>query len=232
VILNLLGWHVLVAVVVLVGWLTWRAWHIRRAIFKWPAGVLGGLFTLLPAVIAGMDGRGLYIHYAPHPVAAIDLSVERTPERVARGQHLAEVVCAACHSSSGDLPLTGGENLAKDFPLPFGDIYPPNLTPAGPVASLSDGDIWRIFRYGVPPNGRQPLFMPVGRLHNLSDEDLRSLIAYLRSQPAVEHATPPTQPSLLAAALLGSGLFNPVRFTPPSGPVTAPPKGPTAEFGA
>jgi mono/diheme cytochrome c family protein len=183
VLINLLGWAILAAAVVLFGLLTWRAWHIRQAIFKWPAVVLGSLLTRLLAIVAGMAGRGLYLLYAPHPVAAIDLTVERTPERVTRGQHLAAVACAACHSSSGDLPLSGGENLAKQFPLPLGNIYPPNLTPGGPVASLSDGDIWRIIRYGVLPNGRQSLFMPVQRLRNLSDEDLKSVIVYLRRLP-------------------------------------------------
>src|SRR5712692_1128576 len=227
---NIIGWIVLVAGVVLLGWLTWRARRLRRAIFKWPAVVLGGLLTLLLALVAIVIGRGLYIVYAPRPAPAISLTVDRTPERVARGEHLAASLCAACHTNSGDLPLSGGHNLSDDANMPLGDIYPPNLTPAGPLASLSDGDIWRIFRYGVFPNGR-PTMMPLARLHNLSDEDLRSVIAYVRSQPTVEHVTPPNNPSLFLAVFLGAGLFN-INFDPPTGAVNAPPKGPTAEFGA
>jgi mono/diheme cytochrome c family protein len=227
---NLLGWLVFVAVVVLFGWLTWRAWHIRRGILKWPAVVLGGLLTLLLALVAVLIGRGLAIAYAPHPVPAISLAVESTPERVARGQHLAESVCAACHTETGELPLSGGHNLSDDAHMPLGNLYAPNLTPAGPVTTLSDADIWRIFRYGIFPNGRQTM-MPLTRLHNLSDEDVMSVIAYLRSQPAVERTTPQNEPSLLLAAFLGAGLFK-VDIDPPAGAVIAPPKGPTAEFGA
>ena len=226
---NLLGWLVLVAVVVLLGWLTWRAWHVRRAIFKWPAVVLGGLVTVLLTLVAVLIGRGLAIVYVPHPVPAISLAVETSPERLARGQHLAESVCAACHTETGELPLSGGHNLSDDVKMPLGSLYPPNLTPAGPVASLTDADIWRIFRYGVFPNGRRTM-MPLVRLHNLSDEDVQSIIVYLRSQPAVERVTPQNEPSLLLAAFLGASLFK-VDFEPVTDPLVAPPKGPSAEYG-
>ena len=59
-----------------------------------------------------------------------------------------------------------------------------------------------------------------------------ALIAYLRSQPAVENPTPnpPDQPNLLAAALFGAGMI--LEGKPPtSGPINAPAKAPTVEYG-
>jgi hypothetical protein len=60
---NLFKWLLIVAV--LLGWLNWRAWHLRRAILKWPIVTLGGLLTLVFALVAVLMGRGLAIMYAP-----------------------------------------------------------------------------------------------------------------------------------------------------------------------
>jgi mono/diheme cytochrome c family protein len=70
------------------------------------------------------------------------------------------------------------------------------------------------------------------RVRNLSDEDLHALIAYLRSQPPVVNETqdPPDQPSFLAMLMLGAGLL-PEGQPPITGVITAPPKGPTVEYG-
>ena len=70
------------------------------------------------------------------------------------------------------------------------------------------------------------------RGRNLSDEDLQSLIAYLRNQPAVDNETqnPPDQPSLLGLILLGAGML-PAGQPPITDGIAAPPKGPTVEYG-
>jgi len=66
------------------------------------------------------------------------------------------------------------------------------------------------------------MVMPAQNLRNLSDEDVQSVVAYLRSQPAVQHETPPTNPSLLAVILTGAGIVE-FNLKPVTGPVTAPP---------
>lgn len=49
--------------------------------------------------------------------------------------------------------------------------------------------------------------MAAQRVRNLSDEDIYSVIAYLRSQPAVAHETPPPNPSFLAVAMAGANML-------------------------
>ena len=66
----------------------------------------------------------------------------------------------------------------------------------------------------------------------LSDDDIQALIAYIRSQPAAgqETVNPPDQLNLLGVIMLGAGMLpgsKPV-FT---GVITAPPKGPTVQYG-
>jgi mono/diheme cytochrome c family protein len=62
-----------------------------------------------------------------------------------------------------------------------------------------------------------------------SDEDVQSLVAYLRSQPAVENQTPQTNPSLLTALFLGVNLLN--IDAKPVQSVSAPPKEASLAYG-
>ena len=91
------------------------------------------------------------------------------------------------------MPLIGGLDLGKDSPAPVGNIVSLNLTPAGELKDWSDGEIMRALRNGAHKNGR-PLLMPINRLRSLSDDDMQSVIACLRSQPAVQNPMPPTNP--------------------------------------
>jgi len=191
---NVLGWLVFVAFAVLFGWLTRRAWRVKNALLKWGGVALSGLLTLVLVLLTVVLGRGLYILYMPRNYPVAEITVARTPEQIARGEHLAATVCAACHNPDGELPLSGGKNLSEDAGLPLGDLYPPNLTPAGEIATWTDGEILRAIREGTHKAGR-PLTMPVQRLRNLSDTDAQALVAYLRSQPAVQNDVSPNNPS-------------------------------------
>ncbi len=221
---------VLMALVVLLGWLTYRAIRSNKLWLKVAGGVLGGLATLVCLAVTFVIGKGMFELYRPYPVAAVDVAIEGTPEQIARGQHLAEFLCASCHSSNGELPLTGGTNLSEDTGMPLGDVYAPNITPAGKIQDLSDADIFRIFRTGVEPSGRLTAmaFFPV---RHLSDEDARAIIAYLRHSQPVEGTRPPLNPSPLFLALYGLGLMKAEAADAPISPVSAPPKAATQAYG-
>lgn len=229
---NILIWFGLVLVTAALGWLTIRALRSSNRLAKWLGGGLSALLTLFMALVAIITGRGLLIMYsAPPHTPAPNITVAGTPEQLARGEHLAVSLCAGCHSATGELPLGGGVNIGKDSPVPIGDIISYNLTPGGPLKDWTDGEIMRALRQGVDRDGRRLFTMATLPVRNFSDDDLHAIIAYLRSQPALPD--PPRQgdfPNLLLAVFVGANLVPPV---PPSvtGPITAPPKGPTAEYG-
>lgn len=227
---NIIGLLVLVGAAVLFGWLARRAGRSRRGRVKWPGVVLAGLLTLVFAMVTVITARGLYILYAPRSFPVPNAKVAGTPDQLARGEHLAAIVCASCHSPGGELPLAGGRNLSDDVDLPLGALYPPNLTPAGDLPNWSDGELLRAIHQGTHRNGR-PLVMGVQRLQHLSDDDAQAVVAYLRRQPAVQNRTPETSPSLLLAIFLGAGLFN-IDAQAIGEPVLAPPKAATAAYGA
>lgn len=132
--------------------------------------------------------------------------IERTPERLARGTYLTEHLldCVGCHSEH-DTTLfgvpeingkaAGGFVFTRTLGLP-GEIQPPNLTPdvETGIGANTDGELLRAIREGIGKRG-QVLFpmMPYKELRGMSDEDVRSVIVYLRALPPVRKRTAPAQ---------------------------------------
>jgi mono/diheme cytochrome c family protein len=187
-----------------------------------------GLLATVCLLVGGVALLGLYRLHMPAAAPAPDIQIANTPPQIERGERLA-YLCVNCHASSGDLPLDGAaENISSEL----GVLYPPNLTPGGPLHAWTDGEIVRAIREGVHQNGRALLLMPSDQYHGMSDADVQALVAYLRTQPVVERTTPETRLNLLGAVVVGLGLF-PVSVQPPiTAPVAAPSAGPTLEHGA
>jgi len=228
---NLLAFLALVALLVLFGWLTLRAWRIQRLLFRIPALLLSGLLALVFLVVVFVAGKGLAFAYiAPEP--APDLSVAGSPDQIARGEYLVNIACVGCHGADGvgEFPLTGGLEFSEEIPLPIGSMRAANITPGGVLAERTDGELFRDLRYGFSPEGRLGMmtFMPY---RELSDEDTQAIIAFLRSQEPVTTASNGGDKVNLLGAILffGAGLVPlPDQVT---GVITAPPQGATAEYG-
>lgn len=143
-----------------------------------------------------------YVKFAlPSVGAAEDIKVESTPEKIARGQYLANSVCACmdCHSArdwskySGPLVDStlgqGGEEFNQKFGFP-GQYFASNITPSA-LKNWTDGEILRAISSGVNKSGRA-LFpvMPHGSYGKMDREDLYALIAYIRTLKPIEKAIP------------------------------------------
>ena len=218
----------LLALVVLFGWLVTRAWRARNGIVKWAGVIVAGLLTLLFALVLVMALKGTSKLSAKHNNPVHDVKVAMTPEQIARGERYA-ILCAGCHAADHQLPLEGS-NFGADLPFPIGTLYASNLTPAGELKDWTDGEIIRAIREVVHKNGRSLIIMPSDVFHNVSDDDVQAVVAYLRSQPAVEPNTPTNKLNVIGALFMN---IAPVLTAQPpiTGPVTEPPEGPTAEYG-
>jgi cytochrome c553 len=72
--------------------------------------------------------------------------------------------------------------------------------------------------------------MPASSFRHFSDEDVMAIVAYLRSQPAVEPDTPPLRLNVLGAVLVNiAPIFE--AQAPITEPVLGPPGGVTREYG-
>ncbi len=230
---NILILIVIIAVALGLGGLTRRAWHAKRKVVKWTGFVAGSLLTLLVSFVGVLMLTGLVKFYMPRTVPVPALKVAGTAEQIARGEHLANSFCASCHSTTNQLPLMGGVDLGKDFPMPLGSFVSVNLTPSGPLQSWSDGEIFRALRNGIDRDGRALTIMSTARGRHLSDDDIQAVIAYLRNQPAATNETllPPDQPNALALILTGAGVI-PEGEPPITTAINMPAKGASTEFGA
>ena len=156
------------------------------------------LFVLLSSVT--------YVYFLlPDVGPAPDLKVEITPERVEHGEYLANhvVVCMDCHSQrdfskfSGPIKEgtlgQGGDKFSEEFGFP-GNFFAKNITPAA-LSDWSDGDIYRAITTGVSKDGHA-LFpvMPYKFYGHMDPEDVKDIIAYLRSIPAIPHEVPESEP--------------------------------------
>ncbi len=170
----------------------------------------------------------------------VDRPVSEFPARpdsahLARGAHLAALTCASCHASlDSGRPLAGGRDnilAVADGPT-FGVLYPPNLTPAGVLSRYtSDGLLARAIREGVGWDGRALLVMPSAQFRRMSDDDLASVIAWMRAQPPVPRTLPPPATNLLGYLVLGLHMF-PNSLQPPlTRPVASVPRDSSAVYG-
>ncbi len=223
---------VLIVLSVLCAALTSRAWRAKGRAVRWLGVPLGMLLTVGLGLVGAVDLRGVYLLNAPRGNPVSDVKVVPDPERLERGERLAHL-CASCHSTTSKLPLDGGRESLLSSPTDpgLGMLYPPNLTPGGPLREWTDGEIIRAIREGFDKNGHALLIMPADGFHSMSDADVQAIVAYLRSQPAIARSTPPRSINLLGTMLIGAGLLPTAAQPPITGPVAAPPAGTSPESG-
>jgi hypothetical protein len=152
--------------------------------------------------------------FLPNVGDAPDLKVEVTPERVKRGEYLANsvAVCMDCHSKrdwsqySGpisDINTLGQGGEVFDQKLGFPGVFVArNITPYG-LKTWTDGEIFRAITTGVNKDGKA--MMPVMPYHyygKADPEDIYSIIAYLRTLPEVKNDVQPSKPDFPFSVIL------------------------------
>jgi mono/diheme cytochrome c family protein len=163
--------------------------------------VIGGIAA---SGISATIGWRPFIGPAARPLT--NRTFDPTPARLERGAYLATAVtgCMYCHSeletSTEGAGITykrgtegSGRSVAAEG-LPF--LHTPNLTPdkeAG-AGMWSDDALARSIREGIGHDGRA-LFpmMPYANFREMSDEDVASVIVYLRSLKPISTAHPKPQ---------------------------------------
>ena len=105
-----------------------------------------------------------------------------------------------CHTPAKGPVGAGGVEIAT----PFGKFYSSNITPDPEhgIGGWTDEEIARAIRVGTLRSGNvEPPVMPYQEYAGMADDDLRDLIAYLRTLPPAPVANRPHQASLPAPRL-------------------------------
>jgi len=146
---------------------------------------------------------------------------------VERGDYLVNSImgCGNCHTPLGpqgfDMSKAFSGRLVDDSPAMH--AVSANITPGGPTKDWTDEQFMKAIREGIRPDGTligPP--MPFEVYGGISDDDLASIVAYLRTVPAVENDP-------------GASKYNiplPPAWGPPITTVAAVPEGVTVEYGA
>ena len=142
----------------------------------------------------------------------IDAAPDAGRTLVERGQYIMNTLgaCSFCHTP---LNPDGTRNLARSFagwscndPIPFLDADPAtqgvgclntrNLTnhETG-LKNVTDAAIKDAIRNGTRTDGKSIVpVMPYWIFHNMTDEDIDAIVAYLRTVPGVDNQVPPNEP--------------------------------------
>ncbi|CAG4995443.1 Alcohol dehydrogenase (quinone), cytochrome c subunit [Dyadobacter sp. CECT 9275] len=175
--------------------------------------ITGFIIALLLLIVAGAVA---YVKLAlPDTGPVQEITIERTPQRLERGEYLANhvTVCMDCHSTRewnlfagpvkpGDMG-GGGEKFGPEMGFP-GTFYARNITPYA-LGDWTDGEIFRAVTTGVSKDG-SALFpvMPYHAFGQMDTEDVYSIIAYIRSLKPVKNDVPKGAPDFPVSILINT----------------------------
>lgn len=165
--------------------------------------LLAAVFVLLVAAISFTVGWRPFLGPKTRPLTA--RKFESTPQRLERGKYIfnSRSGCVDCHSEHDPTGQDhavlsnmqgAGEVMFLDG-LP-GRVVASNLTPDPETGAgtWTDDQLARGIREGIGHDGRA-LFpiMPYEHYKSMSDEDLASVVVYIRSLPPIHHELPKTE---------------------------------------
>ena len=165
-----------------------------------------GIIVVIVAILVGGFASFIALRGIPkYDVNIPDIpNVEVTPHRIERGAKIASMLCNNCHFNTKTGKLSG-QNM---FEIPeFGIINSKNITNDSDIGigKWTDAQLIYFIRTGINPFTGQfvPPYMP--KLIHISDEDLSSIVAFLRSdRPEVQASKdelPESEPSFLTKFL-------------------------------
>jgi mono/diheme cytochrome c family protein len=173
--------------------------------------IVRGLLIFIGVVVI-LAGVGYALAYASTqnrlekiyniPIDKLALVIPTDAASIERGKHLVTGIaqCLDCHGQ--DL---GGKEMLNSPGIVV--LNSANITPGkgSVVADFSDADWVRVLRHGLRPNGKPVEFMPAQLFAKMSDSDLGSVIAYLKTIPPVDRPTLPNQYFPIGRILFATG---------------------------
>jgi mono/diheme cytochrome c family protein len=128
-------------------------------------------------------------------------------DAVARGQYVFAVAGGcACHTVPKETPHAGG----RAFPIPFGTVYSTNITQDKEtgLGAWTDQQIIDAIVKGVRRDGSRSLpVMPYEKYSGMAQEDVKALVAYLRTLKPVKKPTPELKTKAPFVRSLGTWVY-------------------------
>jgi mono/diheme cytochrome c family protein len=176
------------------------------------------------AAVSGRRAAGTVVAICCLLTAALATGAARAETLLERGAYLMRgiVACGNCHTPQGpDGPLPGmelaGGLLLEDEAF---TAYGANLTPdvETGIGAWSDEEIVTAIREGRRPDGSMigPL-MPIALYRDISDRDVRAIVAYLRALEPVRNEVPDSVYRIPVPPAYGPPVTSVAEVTPDDG---------------
>ncbi|MCB0197073.1 MAG: cytochrome c [Anaerolineae bacterium] len=171
-----------------------------KKIFKWIGWIVGIVVGLLIVALLGVyvvSTMQLNKTYQVEPAA---LTIPTGEAAITEGgRQFLTRGCIDCHGENG-----AGKMVVDDALI--GHVIASNLTPGkgGVGQNYTDMDWVRAIRHGIGPDGKPLVIMPSVEYNAINDDDLGTIVAYLKSLPAVDHTPDPITVGPLGRVLLVS----------------------------
>lgn len=183
-----------------------------------------GVATAVVGKVMGENKMARKIVVAVKPVR-----MAADAEHIEQGRYLFSTRgCAECHGANG-----GGKEVIKEGAML---VVSPNITAgANSVTAAYQVEDWvRTLRHGVKPNGNPVMIMPSEDYNRLTDDDVASVISYVKQLPPVAGRVAVVQLPVPVKALYGFGAIRDAaekidHTLPSQAPVAS---GVTAAYGA
>lgn len=175
----------------------WKKWTLRAALALAALVALAGAALLAGTLLAERKmNRQIQVNVK-------GVAWRNDAAALARGRYLyASRGCVDCHGSNGAgrMFLDDGKGLR---------IAGPNITsgPGSVTARYTAQDWERSIRHGISPTGRALMIMPSEDYNRLTDDDLASLVAWVRNLAAASGGGPVVDLPTPVKALYGFGLI-------------------------
>jgi len=193
---------------------------------------VGYAILAIAVIVGGIAAYVAIIGIPSYSPGHVTLQVNVTPEKVEHGRKYMTLLCATCHMDPTTGRLTGKRIV--DMPAQFGSAYSKNITQdrVHGIGNWTDGEIAFFLRTGIDRRGQYvPPWMP--KFPHMSDDDLESVIAFLRSNDPLVAAVPVAPPGVshpsFLAKLLSYVVFKPLPY--PQARITAPPTSDKVAYG-
>lgn len=194
-----------------------------KRFFKILLYTLGFIVLLVGAFVLYIQIKGIPKYPVEMTDAIKNLKVTVDSAHIAEGKRISSMLCRECHYSSETKKLTG--SFRADIPKEFGDTYSLNITQdkTHGIGNWTDGELYYFLRTGIRPQtgAYVPPFMP--KFPRMSEDDIHSVIAWLRSPDpelaADSHEFPANKPNFLIK-LLCNVAFGPLPL--PAQPIMEP----------
>jgi len=156
-----------------------------RTVLKWLGVAMATVIVLLVLVLGWASMKFSAKAGRTYEYPLVPFSKQVGKGNVQRGKYLVTVrmTCIECHGED----LAGGTVI--DDPV-AGHVHGRNITPAK-LKAWSDAEIVRTLRHGTSRDGHPLLIMPSEDYQSMCEQDMRDIVAYLRTVKAVEKADQP-----------------------------------------